>query len=106
MEFFLISRMWRNLKEVSALPEQEAMTRLLFHLRKVPGFRERAQELAESYGDPLNNNNNININNNINNNNNNNSNNNCNSVLETVLDSSLTIIFLTFCALTKFCFPI
>ena len=54
--------MWRDLKEVSVLPEQEAMTSLLFYLRKVPGFRERAQELAESYGDSLNNN--INNNNN------------------------------------------
>ena len=45
---FLLRR-WRE--GVSELPEREAMTQLLSAFRKVMGFRERAEQLAESLGE-------------------------------------------------------
>ena len=45
---FLLRR-WRE--GVSELPEREAMTQLLSAFRKVMGFKERAEQLAESLGE-------------------------------------------------------
>ena len=44
----IMSRLWRE--GLGDVAEKEAMTQLLAALRKVMGYDERAQELAQSHG--------------------------------------------------------